>query len=62
MSGYAKGLSGVALEERTDFERLRTDQVDAVRNALRTNECNAMLLWKYQNVGYLASLRERLLD
>ncbi len=61
MGGYAKGPFGVDWEERIDFTRLRTDRVDAVKNALRTSEYDALLLWKDENVRYLTSLRAQLI-
>jgi Xaa-Pro dipeptidase len=61
MSGYAKGPFGVDWEERIDFARLRSDRVDAAKQALRTSGCDALLLWKDENVRYLTSLRAQLI-
>ena len=61
MSVYAKGPYGVDWEERIDFARLRNDRVGAVRDALRASECDALLLWKDENVRYLTSLRAQLI-
>ena len=61
MSGYARGPFGVDWEDRIDFPRLRSQRVDAVREALRTSDLDALLLWKDENVRYLTSLRAQLI-
>ncbi len=61
MGGYAKGPFVVDWEERVDFTRLRTDRVDAVQNAIRTSDYDALLLWKDESVRYLTSLRAQLI-
>jgi Xaa-Pro dipeptidase len=61
MSVYAKGPFGVDWEERVDFARLRQSRVGAVRDALRASDCDALLLWKDENVRYLTSLRAQLI-
>jgi Xaa-Pro dipeptidase len=61
MSGYARGPFGVDWEDRIDFPRLRSQRVDAVREALRTSDIDALLLWKDENVRYLTSLRAQLI-
>jgi Xaa-Pro dipeptidase len=61
MSGYARGPYGVDWEDRIDFARLRTQRVDAVREALRSSDIDALLLWKDENVRYLTSLRAQLI-
>jgi hypothetical protein len=61
VSGHAKGPHGVQWQERIDLVRLRIDRVKTVRNALRTSACDALLLWKDENVGYLTSLRAQLI-
>jgi Xaa-Pro dipeptidase len=58
---YAKGPYAVDWEERIDFARLRKDRLEAVRKALRESDCDALLLWKDENVRYLTSLRAQLI-
>lgn len=61
MSGYARGPFGVDWEDRIDFDRLRRDRVRAARQALSASDCDALLLWKDENVRYLTSLRAQLI-
>lgn len=61
MIGYAKGTSAVDWEERVNFARLRSDRVEKARKALRASDCDALLLWKDENVRYLTSLRAQLI-
>jgi Xaa-Pro dipeptidase len=61
MSGYARGPFGVDWEDRIDFSRLRSQRVDAVQEALRGSDLDALLLWKDENVRYLTSLRAQLI-
>ncbi len=61
MTGYARGPSAVDWEDRIDFDRLRRRRVEAAREALASSECDALLLWKDENVRYLTSLRAQLI-
>ena len=61
MDGYARGPFAVDWEERIDFTRLRNDRVQAVKNAVRASGLDAVLVWKDENVRYLASLRAQLI-
>jgi Xaa-Pro dipeptidase len=61
MTGYARGPGNVDWEDRIDFDRLRSDRVSAVQDALRASDLDALLLWKDENVRYLTSLRAQLI-
>jgi Xaa-Pro dipeptidase len=61
MTGYARGPGNVDWEDRIDFDRLRSDRVSAVQDALRASDLHALLLWKDENVRYLTSLRAQLI-
>jgi Xaa-Pro dipeptidase len=61
MSGYARGPFGVDWEDRIDWDRLRTDRIEAVRRALLDSDLDGLLLWKDENVRYLTSLRAQLI-
>jgi len=61
MSGYARGPFGVDWEDRIDFDRLRRDRLAAAQDALARSDCDALLLWKDENVRYLTSLRAQLI-
>ena len=58
---YARGSSAVDWEDRIDFGRLRSDRVQAVKDALAASDLDGLLLWKDENVRYLTSLRAQLI-
>lgn len=57
MIDYAQGTFQVDYEARVDFNRLRSARVAKTQAALRTSGLCALVLWKNENVRYLASLR-----
>jgi Xaa-Pro dipeptidase len=61
MAGYARGPFGVDWEDRIDFDRLRRDRIAGAKEALDASDCDALLLWKDENVRYLTSLRAQLI-
>ncbi|MCW2888518.1 MAG: Xaa-Pro aminopeptidase [Streptosporangiaceae bacterium] len=48
----APGHMGVDYEQRVDFGRLRTYRLERAREALRSSECGAFLLFDFYNIRY----------
>ncbi len=57
MQGFAVGPFNTAYEQRIDFTALRRKRVERVRELMRQEGLQALLVWKDENVRYLTDLR-----
>jgi Xaa-Pro aminopeptidase len=55
--GYSMWFSLVDWEDTVNFEKLRTDRVNRVREVLRKNNLDGIVTFRGQNVRYLTSFR-----
>ena len=58
---YGMGTSAVDWEARHDFDALRSGRVGRATGAMQDAGLDALLVWKYENVRYLTSLRAQIL-
>ena len=58
---YGAGTSAVDWETRYDFAGLRAKRVARARAAMESDNLDAVLVWKPENVRYLTSLRSQIL-
>jgi Xaa-Pro dipeptidase len=58
---YGAGSSAVDWESRYDFDLLRAGRLRRAEAAMESDDLDALLVWKYENVRYLTSLRAQIL-
>lgn len=59
---FATGQSQVDYEQRIDFKSLREYRIGRVNKIMKESEIDALFLWKDENVRYLTSLRDIMLQ
>src|SRR5688572_25755054 len=62
MDRFARGQFAVAYEERIDLGHLREQRVRKAQAERETEELDALLVWKDENVRYLTDLRPQLIS
>ncbi|MPZ73293.1 MAG: M24 family metallopeptidase [Nitriliruptorales bacterium] len=61
MDRFARGQFQVAYEERIDLQHLRAQRVQKAQAERESDELDALLVWKDENVRYLTDLRPQLI-
>lgn len=55
MALRTNGLMGVDWEQRVDFERLRVERLDRIKNLLKQSELGALLCFDMNNIRYITA-------
>jgi Xaa-Pro dipeptidase len=62
LGSFAHGPGAVDYERRVDLDELRADRAERARLALAEAGCDALLVWKDENVRYLTGLRAQIIQ